>query len=55
MTEEEYEEYLNEEFTVQEIMGDDYGAGSVLRAVDPIAFRESFLDFLDSAELTEVE
>lgn len=53
MSEDEFEDYLNEEFTVEEIMGDGYGAGSVLKAVDRIAFRESFLNYLDANDLEE--
>lgn len=55
VSENEFEEYLNDSFTVEEIMGDGYGAGSVFRAVDGIAFRESFLNYLDAVGAEETE
>ena len=47
-------EFLNGQLPVVEIGDLQYLAGNVLREVDPIAFREDFLNYLDSFEWHEV-
>lgn len=48
-------EFLNDSLPVIDINGMEYLAGDVLREVDPIAFREDFLNYLDSFDWHEVE
>lgn len=47
--------FLNDSLPVIKIGYLQYLAGNVLREVDPIAFREDFLDYLDSFDWHEVE
>lgn len=48
-------EFLNDSLPVIEINGMQYLAGNILQEVDPIAFHENFLDYLDSFGWYEVE
>lgn len=44
-----WEDALNDVYDVVDVCGYDYLAGQVLREVDPTAFREGLLDWLDTA------
>ena len=49
------ENELNNNYESFKIGGLEYLAGSVLREIDPIAFREIVLDFMDQEEEEEEE
>lgn len=55
MSEDEFEELLNDGVDPVVVFGYEYGAGSVLRGMDYVAFRQAFLDELDILELEEGE
>lgn len=59
LTEEELAEahlfYLNDAYDEVEIAGLHYLVGDILRAVDPIAFRQDFLDYLDAYGWEELD
>lgn len=52
-SEDDFVDILNEEYGEVEIVGYTYMAGDVLREIDPIAFRELYLDWLDSEGIDE--
>ena len=58
-TYEEWEEFveneINDNYESLKIGNLEYLAGSVLREIDPIAFREIVLDFMDQEEEEEEE
>lgn len=45
--ENQFEDYLNDTDVVY-VLGFTFGAGTVLRDMDPIAFRGAYLDWVDS-------
>ena len=53
--ENEVDSDLNDNCESLKIGSLEYSAGSVLREIDPIAFREIVLDFMDSEEEEEEE
>lgn len=53
--ESDFEDYMDECFDDVQVCGYSYSAGSALRELDPIAFREEFNNWLDSKENDEVE
>ncbi len=55
MSEDEFEDYLNECKDDVVLFGYTFPAGWALRKLDPIAFREAFLDHLDYDGLEETE
>ena len=55
MSEDEFEELLNDGVAPVVVFGYEFGAGTVLRGLDPVAFRQAFLDELDILELEEVD
>lgn len=48
-------EFLNDALPVIDINGMRYLAGDVLREIDPIAFRQDFLDYLDMFDWEELD
>lgn len=48
-TEKDFEKMMNDEYELATIAGHSYGAGYALRLVDPILFRQAYLDWLDEA------
>ena len=52
--EQAYIEILDEVYEEVELCGCRYQASEVLRAVDPVAYREGLLDHINSEEFTEV-
>lgn len=57
--EDSFEEGLSDSWGTVSVCGYEYDAGRALRELDPIAFRESFLDWIDAqqrdGELRSVE
>lgn len=53
MTEEEYEDLLNENYGEVMIAGHAFEVGTSLRILDYIAFREGYLDYIDAIERDE--
>lgn len=47
--------YLNDSYPEVEILGGSYLVGDILKEVDPIAFRQDFLDYLDMHGWEEVD
>jgi len=45
-----FEEFVNEMFPIVSIMGLDYDPARVLREVDPTAYHQEFLNWMDSQE-----
>jgi hypothetical protein len=45
-----FEEFVNEMFPTVSIMGLDYDPARVLREVDPTAYRQEFVNWVDSQE-----
>ena len=52
-TERDFEQLLNEIYKPASIAGSEYEAGYALRLVDPIMFRESYLNWLDSENIPD--
>ena len=48
--EDAFENDLTDCYDMVSVCGYEYEAGRVLRALDPIAFRESFLDWIDAQQ-----
>lgn len=48
-TEKDFEQMMNENYELADIAGLKYAAGYALRLVDPILFRQAYLDWLDEA------
>ena len=48
--EDSFEEGLDDCWELVSVCGYKYGAGRSLRKLDPIAFRESFLDWIDAQQ-----
>lgn len=55
LTEDDYEDFLNEEEPEIRIGTLTYGAGHVLRTVDPVAFRCAYLEHIDAIAQDEEE
>lgn len=53
MSEDEFERYLNFYYDDVEVFGNFYEMGTALRALDPVAFRQAYLDYLDAEGLEE--
>lgn len=56
--EEQFEDMLNDVYPMIEIVGMYFEPGAALKELDPIAYRESFLDYINSqvedGELEEI-
>lgn len=52
---EQYNEFLDEAYGEVDVAGYSYMTSQLLEEVDPIAWREGFLDWLDSENLTTDE
>ena len=56
--EEQFEDMLNDVYPMIEIVGMYFESGTALKELDPIAFREAFLDYINSqvedGELEEI-
>lgn len=56
--ESQFEEMINESYPLVEIIGMYFEPGRALKELDPIAFRESFLNYIDGmvqdGELEEI-
>jgi hypothetical protein len=50
---EAFQEFVNETEPTITVMGLDYDPARVLKEVDPIAYRQEFLDWIDSCERDE--
>lgn len=52
---ESYEEMLNECYDVINICGYEYEPAKALRDIDPVAYREGFMEYLNHDEWTEFD
>lgn len=48
-----YEDFLDEVYGTVEVAGMHYDTSRILKATDPIAYREGFCDWLNSSDFVE--
>ena len=51
MSEDEFEDVIDGVYDSVVVCGIEFTPGQILRRLDPIAFREAYLDYLDGEEI----